>query len=357
MAIATEQSATRRRGDAGAGFFLPDLCASRSVVIMVILSELLVVVFVLGDSALPALDWGEFALSSLFVQWIVLLSSAFLCAARRLLAGLSLPLAVAASLLIILLVTLASSLTAQYLLEGNPIQRLDSWWLLRNQLMAAVIGGIVLRYFILQQQLRVREQAELTARIESLRSKIRPHFLFNTMNSIASLIGSRPEEAEQVVEDLSELLRASLVENPERATLADELRLCEIYLRIEQLRLGERMKLRWDVDEAALGCPLPALLLQPLIENAVYHGVARLPKGGEISIRAKLEDDRVRVEVINPLPDVTGRDGGGHQMALDNIRERLEAHYGDRGTLDLNRSAARFEVTLTIPRELDEAGA
>ena len=207
-------------------FFIPDLCATKPVLIMFVLAELLVVVYVLGASALPDFAWGTLAMASLFVQWIVLLCAACLCASRRLLATMSMPLGVIFSFVIILLVTLLSSLVAMNVFTESTYADLDRWWLLRNELMAVVIGGIALRYFYLQQQLRARKQAELTARIESLRARIRPHFLFNTMNSIASLIGSRPQQAEQAVEDLSELFRASLVENSRPATLADEIHLC-----------------------------------------------------------------------------------------------------------------------------------
>ena len=349
MTSRSEQGAKRFPGYASAEFFLPDLCASRPVVIMILLTELMVVVYVLGVSSLPAFDWGNLALSSLFVQWIVLLSAAFLCVLRKWLTRLSILLAVTCSLLVILLVTLFSSAVAGYLLGDSDFGALGGWWALRNLLMAAVIGGVVLRYFYLQQQLRLHEQAELHARVESLRAKIRPHFLFNTMNSIASLIGSRPEAAEQAVEDLSELFRASLVENNERATLGDELRLCDLYLRIEQLRLGDRMRLRWEIDDAARGYPLPALLIQPLVENAVYHGLALIPEGGEIAITARLEDDQMRIRITNPLPGVAEESHVGHQMALDNIRQRLDAHYGDGASLRLHRDEQSHEVELNLP--------
>ena len=356
MTGTTEPVETRRAASTGGEFFLPDLCASGPVVIMVILAELLVAVYALGDSELPDFAWGDFALASLFVQWIVLLSAALLCGLRRWLALMSPLFAVSTSLLTILLVTLVSSLFARNILAGGIDAGLDGWWLLRNLLMAAVIGGIVLRYFYLQQQLRLQEQAELTARIESLRAKIRPHFLFNTMNSIASLIGSRPEEAEQVVEDLSELFRASLLEHNERATVADEMRLCELYLRIEQLRLGERMRVRWDLEASTLSCPLPALLLQPLVENAVYHGVARLPEGGELSITAADSGGAITIAVTNPLPPAADETASGHQMALDNIRQRLEAHYQGRAALEIRQTDEVYEVILTVPRNPEAQG-
>ena len=155
---------------------------------------------------------------------------------------------------------------------------------MRNLLVAVVLAGIVLRYFYLQQQLRLQEQLELQARLDSLRSRIRPHFLFNTLNSIASLIMSRPAAAEQAVEDLAELFRVSLQESHRTTTVADELRLCELYLGIEQLRLGDRLQVQWQVQVEAREQPMPSLLLQPLVENAIYHGLFPAAAGGIIRI-------------------------------------------------------------------------
>lgn len=332
-------------------FFVPDLCATNSVLILFILAELLVVVYVVGPSDLPEIPWERLAISSLFVQWIVLLCAGLLCALRPMLAQLSLALGVFLCFLIILLVTLASSVFAQALFEGSVYAILDNWWLVRNQLVAAVLGGIALRYFYMQQQLRDREQAELNARLESLRARIRPHFLFNTLNSIASLIRFRPKDAEQAVEDLSELFRASLVEESRQTTVADELHLCHIYMRIEQLRLGDRLHVDWQVDENLADCAMPMLLLQPLMENAVYHGVARLPDGGTISVRVSGEEGRVRIRVVNPVTDASELVGGGHQMALDNIKQRLAALYGDAAGFDVTPGASEHRVELSFPAE------
>ncbi len=351
-----DRQANGSTGSAAADdFFIPDLCATRPVLMMFILAELLVVVYVLGASNLPSFDWGGLALASLFVQWVVMLCAGLLCAARPLLARMSLPTGVMLSFAIILLVTLVSSIVAGIGLGASGYASTDAWWRLRNLLMAAVFGGIALRYFYLQQQLRAQEQAELNARIESLRSRIRPHFLFNTMNSIASLIGSKPDEAERVVEDLSELFRASLVENSDQTSLSDELHLCRIYLRIEQLRLGDRMQVNWNIDDDALSCQMPPLLLQPLVENAVYHGVARMPEGGEIDIEARRVGPGLRVVVTNPIAPDGGYNSGGHNMALDNIRQRLEALYGGEARLDIQSSPALHRVELMIPSGVEDA--
>lgn len=343
---------TRQEGNdsASAEFFIPDLCASTSVFVMVLLAQLLVVVHVLANSALPQFNWNLLASSSLFVQWVVLLSAAFLCRLRTPFSRLSLPLASFCSLLVVLAVTVLTSYVAFRFTMPEISGGMLSWRLARNGLVATVLTAIVLRYFHLQQQLRRQQKLEAQARLESLRARIRPHFLFNTLNSIASLIEVRPDVAEQAVEDLSELFRASLQENDRSTTVADELRLCELYLGIEKLRLGERLQVDWQVAREVHDAPMPTLLLQPLVENAIYHGISQLPDGGSICIALEEQDNTVNVRVENPLP-VSAPPSGGNKLALANIRERLEALYGAEGFLEASPAGDMFSVTLRYPRE------
>jgi two-component system sensor histidine kinase AlgZ len=336
---ATEQAAPQTE------FFIPDLCATRPVVLSILLSELVVLVYVLASSGLPRFDWLDFALCSLFVLWVVLLSNLLLCWCRRPFSRLSLPLATLSSLGLVALVTLVTSLLAQVFFVQTANIRDDHWWVVRNLLVAIVLAGIALRYFYLQQQLRLQEQLELQARLDSLRTRIRPHFLFNTLNSIASLIMSRPETAEQAVEDLAELFRASLKESHEATTVRDEIRLTRLYLGIEELRLGSRLQVHWDVDEKILGASMPTLVLQPLVENAVYHGISRLPGGGKIDIRIARKGDAITASVDNPVPGA-GVASRGNQMALSNVAQRLQVIYGPGATLDVVPGVEHFRVEL-----------
>jgi two-component system sensor histidine kinase AlgZ len=219
---------------------------------------------------------------------------------------------------------------------------------LRNVLISLVLGGVVLRYFYLQQQITLRERAELQARLDSLRARIRPHFLFNTMNSIASLIDSRPRDAERAVEDLAELFRASLQEQDRATTVGDELRLCEVYLGIEKLRLGDRLQVDWQVDPEARDRAMPALLLQPLVENAVYHGIARLSGGGTIKVQVACNGPQLEVTVLNPMPATAGPTDG-HHMALANIAQRLQALYGSDGLIEAGADGQQYRVRLAYP--------
>jgi two-component system sensor histidine kinase AlgZ len=230
---------------------------------------------------------------------------------------------------------------------------LDIWQLMTSMLIAAILAGITLRYLYLQQQLRNQQQVELQARIQALQSRIRPHFLFNSMNSIASLIASAPETAERVVEDLSELFRASLAE-PAMIPIARELTLCRHYLDIEKLRLGERLDIDWQVEALHQRIEIPSLLLQPLLENAVFHGIEPLPKGGRITIQVSLKAQQVAIKISNPVPFAMQHQKNtsgsrNNRMARDNIRHRLLAHYGNRARFSTVIDNDTFTTIITYP--------
>jgi len=245
------------------------------------------------------------------------------------------------------------TLIAQWLLSPAALPALpDPTAMIRNLLMAAIITLMLLRYFYLQYQHREQERAWLEARVAALQARIQPHFLFNSMNTIASLIGSDPERAEEVVLDLSELFRASLNTAGDRLIpLRDELQLCRRYLAIETTRLGERLRVEWTLSREADDVPVPPLTLQPLLENAVYHGIQPLTSGGTISIETELSRDRLYLLIRNPLPERGDRSHRGHQMALDNIASRLAAVYGSDAALKTSHDGERFTVTLRLPRK------
>jgi len=218
-------------------------------------------------------------------------------------------------------------------------------------IIAGIITGLVLRYFYVQQRLRLQEQSELQSRIQALQSRIRPHFLFNSMNIIASLIATDPDTAESVVEDLSELFRASLNDAGNQVPIEEELDLCERYIRIESLRLGERLRLEWDVEDIGPATRIPLLTLQPLLENAIYHGIQPLPEGGTIELQLRYDGDFVIVRIVNPLPP-SGQisESQGNRMALQNIRSRLGVLYGAKASLDTSTVGETFVTQLRFPK-------
>ena len=216
---------------------------------------------------------------------------------------------------------------------------------LSNVLIGAVLAGIALRYFYLTQQLRLREQASLQAHIEALQARIRPHFLFNSMNTIASLIAIDPAAAETAVEDLSALFRASLAEGRAEVSLADELEVCRCYARIEQARLGDRLEVDWQLDEVPKDLLIPSLSLQPLLENAIYHGIQQLPCGGKVTVKGEFKPPQLTLTVINPLPSQPSA-VRGHQIAQQNIHHRLQTLYGPKAGLETEQSNNEHRVSI-----------
>ena len=212
-----------------------------------------------------------------------------------------------------------------------------------------MIGAALLRYFYVIEQWRARVRAEAQARVDALQARIRPHFLFNSMNTIASLIRTRPQDAERAVEDLSDLFRAALGADNRLSTLGVEIELARRYLAIEQLRLGERLRVEMDVAALPEKLPVPPLLLQPLVENAVYHGVQPLAAGGVVTLRGARVNGVVEITIANPRPCEGERMPTRNGMALANTRSRIEYHFGWRGALVVQEGAEDFSVVLRLP--------
>lgn len=223
-------------------------------------------------------------------------------------------------------------------------------FVLRSLGICGVVAALALRYFWLRASWQARAEAEVRARLEALQARIEPHFLFNTLNSAAALTATAPHAAETALEDLAALLRARLAhETVEQVALAEEMTLVAAYVRIEKLRLGARLSFTADVDAAAEQARLPALTIQPLVENAIGHGVARRADGGRVQVIARCTRQTLTVTVINPVADQYER-GLGHRQAVDNIRDRLELAYGHQASLEFSHDACSFIVTLVVPQ-------
>lgn len=339
-------SSKRNQGD-----FLPNLCSVQAVFHLVLVGELLAIALALVDRGLFNFNWYRLGVLSMLIQWIVLTSAASLCPLRPWLRNQPPVLAGIVSFSLVMCITMAfSTIGAIIQYQGalnTDASPLDWDMLTTNFLLASVFAGIVLRYFYLQQQLRNQQQAELNARIQALQSRIRPHFLFNSMNSIASLIDFDPEAAEKMVVDLSDLFRASLSE-PGLIPLERELELCRRFIGIEQTRIGDRMQVAWKLDDFE-EAHIPSLMLQPLIENAVYHGIQPLPDGGCVHIEVKNQNGQCDITVTNPVGDKKQATSKGNGLALENIRHRLQAHYGKKGKLEVDANENYYRVHISFP--------
>jgi two-component system sensor histidine kinase AlgZ len=336
--------------DAG---LLPDFCDVRVIFMLVLIVELLAIVLAMAIPSTTEVFWDYLAFISMMMQWIALLNAAVLCMSRRFLNQLSGPVTMAASFLIMMAVTL---FFAVVLIKLNLWMKLDEetsplgeHFLLRIMIMGAAIYAVVLRYFYIQQQWKLNLKAQSIAEIQALKARIRPHFLFNSMNTIASLISFMPDKAEKAIEDLADLFRASLKEQNIH-TLKDEIDITRSYLDIEKLRLGDRLHVDWNIDNSLFDAEIPALSLQPLAENAIYHGIEPLPDGGKIRISAQQEGDHLRLEVSNPLSGAGGMlHSSGNRMAQDNIKQRLRLAYGNDAGFKINATKQDYTVTLDIP--------
>jgi two-component system sensor histidine kinase AlgZ len=329
------------------------------VLAIVLVAEFVAIVLALSQFSTVSDFWISLARASLFLLWVGLGSAALLCAARPVLARrttLSASL-LAGGLLIgataaISLVTLALGRyffgdSANSLLQpGNA-----GLFLLRNTLICAIVSALLLRYFYVTHQWRRNVELQALSRISALQARIRPHFLFNSMNTIAALTRSDPLLAERAVEDLADLFRSSLADAAHKIRLKEELEMTRIYQRIEELRLGERLHVIWDVEDLPMRALVPGLCIQPLLENAIYHGIEKRADGGTIHISGRDHGKGFEIDIRNPLPPPSDRKpSSGNQIALKNIRQRLELAYDRPAKINAGPQDEEYRVTLWIPK-------
>jgi len=332
--------------------YLPDFCDGDAFLRLLLVVELFAIVFALvsynGDGSL----FVHIALISVVMLWVGLSTAAILCLGSRqpwLSDHLRTTIfAIAATLLMTLL---ASYLSLGFgdMLRFGPTARDVGFTLMRNLSIALILIGLALRYFYLHYESELHLQVQARARLQALQARIRPHFLFNSMNTIASLTHDQPDLAEHAIENLSDLFRASLAAESS-ISLQQELELTRSYIDLEALRLGDRLKVNWYLPETEPLLTLPALTLQPLVENAIYHGIEPLPEGGVIDIVIDAADANIEISISNPLiAEQNSRDHKGNKMAIDNIRERLALAFDGGATMDLSETGSRYTVKLTIP--------
>jgi two-component system sensor histidine kinase AlgZ len=216
----------------------------------------------------------------------------------------------------------------------------------RSLLFTGIVTLLLVAYFNLRN--RALSPALTEARLQALQARIRPHFLFNSINAVLSLIRAEPRRAETALEDMADLFRVLMADNRDLAPLENEVELCRQYLALEQLRLGERLQIDWHVDNMPKDALMPPLVLQPLLENAVYHGIEPSIQPGVISVNIYHVRDQVHMVLRNPYPKY-GDHHAGNKMALGNIRERLALHFDAEASLQARVGESEYEVHITIP--------
>jgi len=335
--------------------YLPDFCSGGVVIIVILVAELVAILLTLAAYNTPGMFMIELAKISLFVLWLGLLSAVVMCLFRDRLesAGKTMAFVLSFIVLLILCLVLAEIAYQVTRIFGESVIIDDSHviFILRTFAISSIVIALTMRYLYVSSEWRRSVVLEAQARISALQALIRPHFLFNSMNTIASLTRSDPRQAEEAVEDLSDLLRANLSGSGHRTTLKEELEVAAIYQRIEKLRLGDRLSVRWDIDDLPMRALIPSLTIQPLLENAIYHGIELLPDGGEVIVSGERDDEFLVITITNPVAAGKERSIDGNKMAMDNIRQRFALAYDNRATVEVNESNSTFAIKLRFPCE------
>ncbi len=332
--------------------YLPDFCGSETNLRLILILELIAIVLAFSSAVFNKNLFIHLALISVYIQWIGLSSAAILCvlSGHKILNS-----TLKATIISLLVVAVVTVLLALVALQLNNILRLGLFQqhsplsiVLFHEAISLILFGLSLRYFYVQYEARKTIKTESQARYQALQARIRPHFLFNSLNTIASLTHDEPDKAERAIEDLAELFRASLKVDAQ-ISLQNEIALTKDYINLELLRLDERLKVNWHIEAELDDLMMPALILQPIVENAIYHGIEPLPTGGEVNISIK-RDQQLMIEITNPWNQSGNKQRRqGNQMALENIRERLLIAFHGQSKFEQLVENDLYKVFISMP--------
>jgi two-component system sensor histidine kinase AlgZ len=331
------------------GVYPPSFCNWRLLLTVMIITEVSVVLVGFGSSGLPRLQW--LGLASIYAQWMALFCASGLCVTSNWTSRLTPRGAWVGSWLIAIVLATVFSFavwSALSVVRPGMLDDLARMFVLKSVAAVGLVAVVFFRYLEIRARWRSELMAQAEARVQALQARIRPHFLFNSLNTIASLVTHDPKGAEAATLDLADIFRGSMRRADQVIALSDELQLASQYLDMEQRRLGERLEVDWRVDELPAGAAVLPLMLQPLLENAVGHGIQTLPEGGKIVVYGRTEGDQVVITIGNPLAPA-GSDTSGHGMAIRNIRERLALAFGSRASLLTSQDQERFYAVMSLP--------
>jgi two-component system sensor histidine kinase AlgZ len=335
--------------DDGAAVSPPSFCSWRQLLAVVVITEVSVVLVGVGRGGFP--HWQWLGAASFYAQWMALFCASGLCVGSGWIARLGARGAwVSSWLTVVVLATLfsyAAWLAARIAAPGW-IQQAVGPFVFSSVFAVGVVAVVFFRYLVIRARWRAELMAQAEARVQALQARIQPHFLFNSLNTIASLIPEQPASAEAATLDLADIFRGSMRRADQLIPLAEELQLARRYLDMEKRRLGDRLEVDWRVEDLPPAAAVLPFILQPLLENAVGHGVQSRPEGGRVSVYGRSEGDRVVITIGNPVAAETPV-SRGHGMALRNIRERLDLAFRGRASLLTNRDKDRFYAVLSVP--------
>ena len=320
------------------------------VVLRIVLLVNGLALFVAATQAASILDmWQRMIYGSAYLQPVLLCCLLLLYALKDILGRLSYRQGWGAVLLTVAFTSWTIALLGGNLFASGPDD--GSFRLLQHVVLGITVAVITLAYFRLRAH--SLSPAVANARLQALQARIRPHFLFNSINAVLGVVRSDPKRAESALEDMADLFRMAMADNRELVTLKREVELSRQYLALEQLRLGERLNINWQIDAMPQDALIPPLMLQPLLENAVYHGIEPMNEGGEISVKLYLDGKEMHLDVYNPC-QLHSRSRTGNKMALANIRERLSLQFDVEASYSVDSGDDYYRVHIIIPYVREE---
>jgi two-component system sensor histidine kinase AlgZ len=324
----------------GAGIRLPNFCNLGVMLRSLLVANLFVLAAALVRSSSLEAAGQEFLLLAAFCEPVLIVSLVILCAARGPLHRLGYVPSIAAIAIFEVALTAGTVRMTAELLPGRNLS------MPQVALLTLLVTAAILFYFDLRS--RALSPAVAEARIQALQARIRPHFLYNSINAVISLVRSDPRGAERALEDMADLFRVLMADNRTLAPIGQEIELARQYLAIEAIRLGDRLKVSWRTEGLPADALVPPMVLQPLVENAVYHGIEPTPAGGEIAIDIARSGGQLTMTLTNPFP-AENRHAPGNRMAIANIRERLQLHFDAEASMKSEVSDGIYTVTIRMP--------
>lgn len=341
--------------DAPTDGFLPNFCRGRTLFAVIVIAEMLAIIVTIVAPQMPLAQnrVAQLLLVSLFIQWIALTDAVALCYMRPILNRLPLAHAMIAAMLMLLVITWAVGELALLVLWGadvldSPNPYWNAYFQVQNLTIATIVQALALRYFLARHAQRRSLEAETRARIDLDRARLRPHFLYSTLNVIASLIRINPSQAEKAVENMADLVRGMLSEDEFLVPVRNEIAITQKYLDIEALRLDSRLKVDWDIGKYPRAAVMPVLTLQPLFEYAIQTCVEPAPEGGRVLARLRDDAGRITMEISAPRPRARSREAPDTR-GLDNLRTRLDNHYGGQAVLEVRDEDRILTMSVTLP--------
>ncbi len=330
---------------------LPNLNSPMPALFVDLVGELFAIILTLAQPGI-GIDWQYLGLISLRIQWLSLTGILLISLIQRYLRPkkfwqLSLVISSAILLFNLLIDLVYFSYFSQLRLNEYSTQEFD--FIAKNLCISGIVLLFLLRYFYLQHLYQLRLRSESESRFKALQARIHPHFLFNALNAITSLVSIDAHKAEEMLENLADLLRASLNENSQMHSLDHELSLCRKYLDIERCRFADRLEVNWYYPDKLPSLKVPVLILQPLLENAIIHGISPSIEGGTINITIDLFKD-ICVTIENPYHEHYRSHSSGFKIALANCEERLKLRFGEEARITTEHNQSVWTTQLFIPK-------